>query len=273
MADHLARPTQHGPCLLQLAKAGKRLEVGDVAGLRDMQLARLTVGTHAAEIPHAVGGVGVLLHLGQEDATADCVQGARLDEVHIALLDGNAVELVLDRAVGNGRRKLLRRHFLLHAQIEEGARLGSQDDPHLGLAVGHAVGARIGVIGMHLDGERRGSIDELDEGREGVHHAGVLAQTDRTEVVHVIEEALPCMRARRHDARVVLARGEDPGLPDPLACGIGFSEALAAPDLVDQSRLKAHKFGHATSYFSKARRPSSMQPRMPWFSCRLLGTI
>ena len=238
-----------------------------------MQLTRLAVGAHAAKVPHAVGGVRILLHLSQEDAAADRVQGPRLDEVHIARLDGHAVEFVFDEAVGDCRRKLLRRHLLADAQVEEGAWVGGQDDPHLGLAVGHAVGARVGVVGVHLDGERRRSVDELDERREGIHDLGVLAQARGTELVHVVEEALPRVRARGDDARIVLACGEDPGLTDALAHLVGLAEALAAPDLVDKSRLKTNKCRHASSYFSNARRPSSRQPRMPWFSCRLLGTM
>ena len=49
------------------------------------------VGAQPAVIGHPIGGVGILLHLRDEDALADGMEGARFDEKHVPLVNGNKI--------------------------------------------------------------------------------------------------------------------------------------------------------------------------------------
>ena len=62
---------------LGFAGTGGGLQAGDVHSLVDMQLPGFAVGSQAAKVINAVGGIGVLLDLGDQDTLADGVQGTR----------------------------------------------------------------------------------------------------------------------------------------------------------------------------------------------------
>ena len=73
------------------AALNDRNAAGHRQSLLDVQVALLAVLADATVIVHAIGYIGVLLDLGDQDPLADRVKGAGLDEQDVALFDGNSV--------------------------------------------------------------------------------------------------------------------------------------------------------------------------------------
>lgn len=124
---------------------------GHVERLVHMQLPRLPVRPDPPEVVDAVGRVGVLLDLREQDARADRVDRARADEEDVPLVHGGPVERLGDRVVRDPPAHLLRRNFPLKPKIEEGIRLAVDDIPHLGLAAPPLDAAGVAVVRVHLD--------------------------------------------------------------------------------------------------------------------------
>ena len=126
-----------------------------------MQGAGLAVRTHAAIVVNTIGYVGVLLHLGHDDALADRVQCARRDEEAIALMHGHGVQNFRQGVILDALREFLLGNFMVKAVVEERPRLTVQHVPHLGLAILVLVFQRVVVGGMHLNRQIVLRIDEF----------------------------------------------------------------------------------------------------------------
>ena len=139
------------------------MEVEGLGGEFGVELAGLAVHARAVVVEDAVGDIGGLLDLGEEDASADGMDTTSREVEHIAGLDLVVGEDLGDGAVFYAFLVLIGGYGLLEAGIEVGAGVGLDDVPHLGLA--HLAMDALGhlVVGMDLDAEVATGIDELDQ--------------------------------------------------------------------------------------------------------------
>ena len=142
-------------------------EVDAGEGLGDVKVAGFAFGIGAVPIENAVGGVGVLLDLVDEETGADGVEAAGLDEDGLAFLRGDGVDLVGDRALGDGLFKGLSGHSFFQADVKFRPRLAVGDVPHLGLRFATEFFSNIRRW-VNLDGEVVGAIENLDKEGETV---------------------------------------------------------------------------------------------------------
>ena len=157
------------------------------------------------------------------------------DEEDVAGLHLVARQDIDDTAVGHLLGVLLGPDLLLEAGQQRGARPGIHDVPHLGLAQLAVTLAGQFVVGMHLDGEVSGGIDEF-------HQQGELRAVGFGDMLaHQFGSELPDQFAERATGQLAIlhygftpAYGADfPALADIASVGgqplEGF-QATASPD-------------------------------------------
>jgi hypothetical protein len=120
----------------------------------------------AAVVVEAVGEVGLLLTFEEDDAGADGVDGAGVDEDEVAGFDGELIEQRLQSVVVDGGADIFGGDAGAESESDGGAGLGGEDIPTLGLAAGVAGGLGESVVGMDLHGELVVGKDEFDEERK-----------------------------------------------------------------------------------------------------------
>ena len=81
--------------------------IRDRERLLDVKVSLLSVLADAAVVVHAIGDIGILLNLGNEDSLTDRVQRAGLNKERIALLDRNCVQNLKERIILDPLRELL----------------------------------------------------------------------------------------------------------------------------------------------------------------------
>ena len=139
------------------------MEVEGLGGEFGVELTGLAIHARAVVVEDAVGDIGGLLDLGEEDTATDGMDTTGREVEDIACLD-----LMVGKDLGDGTvfyafLVLIRGYLLVEAGIEVGAWVGLDDVPHLTLA--HLAMDTLGhlVVGMHLDAQVAPGIDELDE--------------------------------------------------------------------------------------------------------------
>ena len=210
-------------------------EVDGVEGLVGVELAEVTVGIAATIVVEAVGAVGGLLYFGHHEAFAEGVDAAGGDEIDVAGLGLFGMEQLLEASCVEGGAVEVGRSVAAETADEACAGVGLHDVPHLGLAAGHAALLGEGVVGVHLNGEVLGGVDDFEEEGELVAEAVVDALAD--EVAHVdfdgFVERVVGQEAVGDDRLAPLDRGEHPEL---AAVGEGVvaeaivAQAVATPD-------------------------------------------
>lgn len=96
----------------------RRRAAGHVQRLFNVQGAGLAVRTHAPVVVDAVGHVGVLLHLGHDDALADGVQRAGRDKKAIPFMHRHGVQDLGQGVIFDALRKFLFGNFVIKAVVE-----------------------------------------------------------------------------------------------------------------------------------------------------------
>lgn len=155
------------------AVVGLDVEVEGLGGEGCMEFAGTTVHAWAVVVVDAVGDVGGLLDLCEEDAAANGVDAAGGEVEDVAGLDLVVGEDVGDRAGGYALLVFGGGDFLLETGVEVGAGFGVDDVPHFGFAhlAVEALGHR--VVGVDLNAEVTLGIDEFCKQRElGVEAGG-----------------------------------------------------------------------------------------------------
>ena len=137
--------------------------VEGLGGQFGMELAGLAVHAGTVVVEDAVGDIGGLLDLGEEDTTTDGMDTTGRQVEHITGLDLMVGEHLGDGTVFYAFLVFIGGDGLLEAGIEVGAGVGLDDVPHLGLA--HLAMDTLGhlVVRVDLDAEVTLGIDELDE--------------------------------------------------------------------------------------------------------------
>ena len=92
-----------------------KIDAGE--GLRDVEFAGFAIEAFAVPIVHAVGGVGVLLDLEDDEAAADGVDAAAGEKHGIASANGDAMETISDGAGVDLLLKLLAGDAALEADV------------------------------------------------------------------------------------------------------------------------------------------------------------
>ena len=142
-------------------RVGRR-KIGHVHRLFDMQLPGLAV-LQSAVIVHAVGGVGALLHLRQQNALADGMQRARGNKGEISLFDLHVPYRVQQGLLLDTGAELRLCERFFHAEDQLRPRVAIQNVPALGLAELVFVHTGIGIVGMYLHRQFVGGVDEFDQ--------------------------------------------------------------------------------------------------------------
>ena len=200
-----------------------------------MEGAEVAVLVAAVVVVDAVGGVGVLLDLADEDARADGVDGARGNEEHVPPLHGHAVEDVGEAALLDGGLVGLAGGILLEAVVESRALLAVQNVPHFGLAVLPLMLQGILVGGVYLHRQVALGVDELDEEREVIILLAGRAQGFLAQSGDIIGEGQTRIVTRGDNALPVLVSGQLPALGQGSHVGVLVEfglEPLPAPEVV-----------------------------------------
>ena len=212
----------------------RRRAAGHVQRLFNVQGAGLAVRTDAPVVVDAVGHVGVLLHLGHDDALADGVQRAGRDEKAVALVYGHGVQDLGQGVIFNALRKLLFGDLVRKAVVEIRPRHAVQHIPHLGFAILVFVFQRVVVGRVHLNGQVLAGVDELCQDRELLKFCAVRAQG-----FGVRGRVVRQRRAVGQIARAVRVAGQHPRFGQrfkvALDAEIG-AQAAAAPQIILAAR-------------------------------------
>ena len=212
----------------------RRGAAGHVQRLFNVQGAGLAVRTDAPVVVDAVGHVGVLLHLGHDDAPADGVQRAGRDKKAIPFMHRHGVQDLGQGVIFDALRKLLFGDFVRKAVVEIRPRHAVQHIPHLGFAVLVFVFQRVVVGRVHLNGQVAAGVDELCQDRELLKFCAVRAQGFGVRG-HVVRQR----RAVGQIARAVRMAGQHPRFGQrfkvALDAEIG-AQAAAAPQIILAAR-------------------------------------
>ena len=149
---------------------------GHIQCLCHMQCTGLSVRTDTAVVVDAVGHIGILLHLGNDDALADGVQRAGRDKEAVPLMHRHSIQHLRQSVVFNALLKFRFGDLVVEAVVKICARLTVQHIPHLGFAVLVFIFQCVIVGRMHLNGEVILGINELRQDRELLKFVAVGAK-------------------------------------------------------------------------------------------------
>ena len=207
---------------------------GHVQRLFRVQCAGLAVRTHAPVVVHAVGHVGVLLHLGNDDALADGVQRAGRDKEAVPLMHRHSIQHLGQGVIFDTLRKLLFGNFVVEAVVQARPRLAVQHIPHLGFAVLMFIFQCVVVGRMHLNGEVILGINKLRQNRELLKFIAVGAKA-----AGVGGNILRQRAAVRQVTRTVRVAGKHPRLRQRIKVALDpeiRAQAAAAPQIILAAR-------------------------------------
>ena len=178
------------------------MEVDGVEGLLGVELTGFAVKSRAVVVVDAVGDVAALLHFCQQDAATDGVDATRGQVEDVAWFDGVLGKHLRDAAVGYALPVFVGGDVLFQPCIEVGTWLGVDDVPALGFSAFAMATACQCVVGMYLDAEVVGCVDEFD--KEG-QFATVLTKDGLSEdvcsvLVYDGNEVLTCQGTVLDDA-------------------------------------------------------------------------
>ena len=146
-------------------------EIEDVESLDELKLPLRVIPIPVVD---AVGHVARLLYLGQDQSGSDGVNRPRSEKEDVSDGGANTMQEILGPSFPNRGRETLAVDTATETLDQLSTGLGVEHDPHLGLAVVALVLSRPVVVGMHLDREPLGRVEELDEQREAIGGEGLL---------------------------------------------------------------------------------------------------
>ena len=177
-------------------------KVDGLQGLVDVQGPRLSVRPQAVPIEQPEGGVARLLDFRHQHAPAEGVDRSGGQEDAIARRWPEGVQAVLAASLANRRHECVAIDARLQSRVDQALRLRLQDDPGLGFPqIGWAQLRGHRIIGMHLDRQRLGRIEELQQ--QGEAWLGVMpAQQLAAMLADELPQRGPGQRPELHDALV-----------------------------------------------------------------------
>lgn len=216
-----------------------------VGGLLEMKFAGGAVGSDAAPVVDAVGGVGVLLDFEDEAAGVDGVDESAGDEDGVAGVDVEAVEKLAGGALGDGFGIGGGIDAGFEAGVDAGAGVGVKDVPAFGFGFAAEAGGGV-VVRMDLDAEFLVGVDEFDEeGKAGGGDAG--AEEVGAPGGDGLSERGSGEGAVGDGGHAVGAVGDFPGFGVDAGREIAVEvvrDAVAAPEVVFVGRLEEEGIGH-----------------------------
>ncbi len=231
---------------------GLRLEVDHLHRLLQVQLPGLAVEPGAAVVVQAEGEVAGLLHLVDHRPAAEGVDRAGREHHDVGGLHPAVANGLL--GAPGGQRLFQAAAVDARAQTEDDPP-GVQDVPGLGLAEGaQALAAGVPVVGVDLDRQVLGGVDELDQQGElvAVARAHRRSHEGLSELLRQAGQAPPGQRSRAHDALGPRQGGDLEGLPHRGPRGQVLAEALAeaaaAPDGGAQVWLERKDVGKGSGH-------------------------
>ena len=207
-------------------------------------------------VEDAVGEVGALLHLGDQDAAPDGVDRARGDEKTVSLSHLHPVKHVGQASVPDAALQLLPCELPLEPHVEESTGLVVQDEPHLRLARAVLDSGGVGVVRVDLDGEGEPGVDELHQQGKGIVRP-VAAGDDLRVCPNGLRERAPRPGAVRDDAVPGGVGGQLPALRDRFEVGPHspiFLQTPPTPEVILAGGGQRKGF-HAAASFSSCRGP------------------
>ena len=150
---------------VEAARAHRPLpKVDGLERLLDVQGPRLPVRPQAIPVEQPEGGVARLLDLRHQHAPAEGVNGSGGQEDAVAGLWLEGVQAVLAASLANRRHECVAIDARLQSRVDQAPWLCLQDDPGLGFSqIGWAQLCGHRIIGMHLDRQRLGRVEELQQ--------------------------------------------------------------------------------------------------------------
>ena len=168
----------------------------------------------AAVIEHAISGVTVLLDFKQDGAGPDGVDGSCIDEDHVAGMDIEHGEILLERARTNTVADAVERGAGAKTQGKLCAGFGSKSIPTLGFSARLALEACKRVVRVHLHTELLAGKDDFDEQRRRGFMSGSSPKHGFGILPEDLGEGFACVRTGVDEAVIT-------GEPD-FADGLGF---------------------------------------------------
>ena len=208
-----------------------------------MQGARFAVRADASIIIHAIGQVGALLHLGDQQPRAEGMHRTRRNQKAFSRPDRNPVQQFRQRIRRNRCFHLLQRGFALKAVINARAFVRLKHIPHLGLAQPVFNPPRVVIIRVHLNGERPGRIDQLDQQRKFPGVFRLCAHVLRV-LFQILRKRPPGPFARHDRRRPRLVAAQLPAFRQRRAIRLlspVAPEPHAAPNGLPKRRRKQHR--------------------------------
>ena len=217
--------------------------VGYIERLLDVKLARFAVAVDAVPIEQPIGGVAGLLDFGDQEAGAECVDGAGFDQNAIAHAWLELMEA--DFAVAAGQLALER--LPVDAGFQAGVNLaswfGGQDDPGFGFSqVGRIEFCALLVVRVDLHRQRFLAVEKFQKQRKLI--ARIMAAEDCAAFLR--HELVQCFARERSigDRALIGAVVDDlPAFGVVLAGADRFaevgSEPAAAPQIFSQDRIES----------------------------------
>ena len=223
-----------------------QVKVNAVEALLQVERALGAVRLHAVVVVDAVGHVAGLLGLQDGRARLDGVDGTRVNLEEVALVDGQHIQQVVPAALLDHLGKLGAVVRAL-AHDDGRARLAVKNVPALLLAQGTVlVLGRIGVVGVHLDGEVALGVDDLHQ--QGELRIGALGGGNGAKHLAValpqLGEAHPGKAAAVYLAVSVRVGRDCPALADGAvrdAVPPVRVKLAAAPDLLVEDGLEENE--------------------------------
>ena len=208
--------------------------------LLDVQVSLLAVLADAAVIVHAIGYIGVLLDLGDQDSLADRVKGAGLDEQDVALFHGDSVEHLKQCVLLDPLSEFFPCDLLFEAVIQERAFLGVENVPHLCFAILAFVLKRESVARVDLDRQVVLRVDELGQNREFPESAAMGSKHFHPLCLKIVPKGFSLVGSVHDHGRAVRMTGELPRLSQDVSFIFNIIliyQSVPAPQIVLAGRF------------------------------------
>ncbi len=183
-------------------------------GFADVEIAGFALEAAAIPIEDAIGGVGILLDLVDEESGADGVEAAGGDEDRLAGSGSDGVDAIGDGPVPDGVLKHGAGDALPETDVEFRAGLTAGDVPHFRFRL---AAEQCGEIGrrVDLDGEVVAGVEDLDEdGKAGVGIGVSAAENFLAAGIPQLVERGSRERAAVDDRLLVFAIDDLPGFAE-----------------------------------------------------------
>ena len=191
------------------------------------------------------------------------MDGAGLNEEHVALVDRHLVQHVQEGVVLDLGPEFLFGNVPVHAEVQGSALIAVQDVPHLGFAVFVLHPQGVFIAGVYLDGQGVLGVDELNEHGEVLKGLPVLAQDLAAGLLNIVAEGQAVVFPAPDHALSGGMGGELPALGHDVqvALLVVFGlQARAAPEVVFKRGFQLHHIHGMHTFLSTTGRGEGFFP-------------